>query len=232
MSFRELTRAFAVAAVFVVVGASAAHAVPTGHNSLTTFQNAASGASIPLTIDPLDFLTDSSGLLSTITRSAYTITDNDAPASMSENNNSAFCDGGAQPTTGCVTVTTGVNGFTFGFNSPINAFGFLLTKAQASVIPTMTLNGVLITGSYTPSSTLEFGFFGLIDTAATFSSVTLSGFTAGNLIGLDTVNFGTANVQQPPPGGGGSVPEPSASLLLLGGLPALWAAVRHARSRR
>ena len=220
MSQRDLKRFLAGVALVVGVGVSDAQAAPTTFNDLTSFQNAASSASITLSLDSLDFLADSLPL-DTITRPDYTVTDNDAPASMNENNNSAFCAGGAQPTTGCITVTTGPNGFTFAFGESINAFGLSIIKSPASSVPTVTLNGETITGDYEPNGSLEIGFFGLIDTAASFSSVTLSGITAGNLLGLDDVRYGAAEDVTPP------VPEPAGVMLLLGGLSGLWAVARR-----
>lgn len=225
MSQRHLKRLLVFVALVAVVGAREAQAAPTTFNDLTTFQNAAASASITLSVDNLDFLVDS-GPFITITRPDFSVTDNDPPASMDQNNNSAFCAGGAQPTTGCITATTGANGFTFTFGDSINAFGLFVIKSPASNVPTLTLNDESITGSYQANGSLEIGFFGLIDDASPFTSVTLSGISAGNLLGFDDVNFGAAEPVTP------SVPEPSSLALLLGGLSGLGAVVRRARARR
>ena len=225
MSQRHLKWFLVFVALVAVVGAGEAQAALTTFNDLTSFQNAAATASITLSVDNLDFLLDA-GPFVTITRPDFTVTDNDLPASMDEQNNSAFCRGGAQATTGCITATTGANGFTFAFGDSINAFGLFVIKSPASNVPTLTLNDESITGNYAASGSLQIGFFGLIDDASPFTSVTLSGITAGNLLGFDDVNFGAAEPVTP------SVPEPSSLALLLGGLSGLGAVVRRARARR
>lgn len=223
MNKRDLKRIVACAALLVVIGAAEAHAVPTTFNDLTLFQTAASAASIPLTLDSLDFLIDS-GLLSTITRPDYTVTDNDPPGSMIENNNSTSCDGGAQPTTGCITVTVGANGVTFTFDNAIDAFGLLVSKSDLASVPTISLNGNVIAGNYADDGSFDRGFFGLIDATTSFTSVTLAGVSPGTQPGLDSVRYG-AVTDNP-------VPEPSSVLLLLGGLSGLGTVLWRQRSVR
>ena len=128
MSKRHLKWFSVFVALVVVAGVGEAQATLTTFNDLTTFQNAAASASITLSVDNLDFLVDS-GPFITITRPDFSVTDNDPPATMDQNNNSAFCAGGAQPTTGCITATTGANGFTFTFGDAINAFGLFAPRA-------------------------------------------------------------------------------------------------------
>jgi hypothetical protein len=221
---RDLKRLLAGVALVVAASATEAQAALTTFNDLNDFLNAASSASIPLSLDTLDFLADGA-LTTTITRPDYTVTDNDAPGSMNEQNNSAFCNGGAQPTTGCITITMGANGATFSFGSSINAFGLLVSKSTLATAPALTLNGNLITADYSSNGpSIDIGFFGLIDDGSAFSSVILSGATAGTQLGLDDVRYGA--IEETPPSGG-AVPEPSALALLLGGASGLWAVVRR-----
>lgn len=210
-------------ALALTLGVTDALAVPTTFDNLAAFQTGAAGQSITLGVDEFDGIADSS-FQPSIDRGPYLVTPNDVGISLGSGTNSAFCEGGAAAAEGCLIVTTGANGFTFTFDSPINAFGLIFIKANLSTIPSVTLNGNAITGSYTPQgSDHGIGFFGLIDTNS-FTSVILSGVTAGNQFGLDTLNYGTVDETSP-------VPEPSTLALLLGGVPGMWAAVRYARSR-
>jgi hypothetical protein len=197
-------------------------AVPTPYNTLGAFQTAA--GTITLSIDEFDGIAFSD-FQASIDRGPYLVARNDAGISLGSDTNSPFCQGGAAVGEGCLVVTTGPNGFTFTFDSPINAFGLAFIKANASTIPSVTLNGIAITGSYAAQgSEHAIGFFGLIDTAS-FSSVVLSGVTAGNKFGMDTLRYGAGTPAS-------SVPEPSTLALLLGGVPGMWAAVRYARRSR
>jgi hypothetical protein len=222
---RDLQRLLAGVALIVAASATDAQAATTTFNDLGDFLSAAASASIPLSLDTLDFLADA-GPFTTITRPDYSVTDNDPPASMDQSNFSAFCNGGAQPTTGCITITMGANGATFSFGSAINAFGLMVSKSTLATVPTLTLNGNTITGDYDPNGaeSIEIGFFGLIDDTTAFSDVALAGVSAGNLLGFDDVRYGA--VEETPPSGG-AVPEPTALGLLLGGASGLWAVARR-----
>ncbi|MGE3933151.1 MAG: hypothetical protein AB7F67_07860 [Rhodospirillaceae bacterium] len=218
-------RATAILCALCAFGMGAASAAPITYNSESTFLTAATTASIGLTLDSLDFAADGGSNLLSVARTGYTIDDNDSPGSLSEQNFSTACAGGAQPTTGCVVVTIGANGVTFNFASAINAFGLLVNKSVlATGLTSLTLNGLSISGVFNPnppsSTDALIGFFGLIDTMSSFSTVTLAGIPAGPLLGLDDVRFGALEST--------AVSEPAALVAIFGlALAGLAAAARR-----
>jgi hypothetical protein len=211
-------------ALVVALAVADALAVPNTYNTLGAFQTAA--GTIILSIDEFDGIGFTDFEIS-IDRGPYSVSvlPADVGFGLGSQTESDFCEGGAIAGEGCLVVTMNPNGLTFTFDSPINAFGFAFIQANASDIPSVTLNGNLITGSYTPQlPDHEIGFFGLIDTVS-FTTVVLSGVSAGKQFGLDTLRYGAGTPAT-------SVPEPSTLALLLGGVPGMWAAVRYARRSR
>jgi hypothetical protein len=215
---------------------STAHAAAVGYSSQSTFSADAATDSISLTLDNLDNVANASGLAS-VSRPGYTISTAAVPPTLfTTTNNSAFCAGGANPSTGCAGGTFSQNAgvaqpFVFQFNSSVNAVGFELinglpnTPAIAS-LPIMILDGVdagttvTVTGSYiNNSSGIPEGFFGTIDTGASFTKIQISA-TPGTLTGIDNVQFGASTVAPVPgPIVGAGVPG---LILASGGLLGWW----------
>jgi hypothetical protein len=148
---------------------STAQAASIGFSTQSTFNAAAAANSIPLTTDNLNDVADSA-LSSSLSRLGYTISG--PPNSLGFQNNSAFCSGGANPSTGCITGTFGqISGvpqpFIFQLNASANAFGFELSVANdLSGEPAITSLGIRIldgadagatlgiTGTYCPNGSL------------------------------------------------------------------------------
>lgn len=89
------------------------------------------------------------------------------------------------------------NSGTFTFLAPINAFGIDFGFVGATT-PSVTLNGEQY-------SSANGGFFGILDTAASFTTVSYAALGSGSL--LDNVTYGRPNQQ--------AVPEPASLALML-----------------
>lgn len=103
------------------------------------------------------------------------------------------------------------NSGTFTFLAPINAFGIDF-GFNGSATPSVTLNGEQY-------SRANGGFFGILDTAATFTTVSYASLGSGSL--LDNVTYGATNQQ--------AVPEPASLALLMIGLSGIGAMRRRPR---
>jgi hypothetical protein len=133
-------------ALVVALAVADALAVPNTYNTLGAFQTAA--GTIILSIDEFDGIGFTDFEIS-IDRGPYSVSvlPADVGFGLGSQTESDFCEGGAIAGEGCLVVTMNPNGLTFTFDSPINAFGLAFIKANASTIPSVTLNGVEITGS-------------------------------------------------------------------------------------
>lgn len=205
------TRYFsAIFAAILVWWVSAAQAATVTYNDLSTFQSAASGASISLTVDDFGDITTTAFGLASVTRSGYTITDNDVNPTLEEHDDAPYCSQASSPHS-CVKGggLNSINGFTFTFDDPVNAFGFLAGAAGTDFSFSLSLDGTSIANTLTLNGSAKFGFFGLISDDP-FTSVLVTG--NGNFVAFDDVTYGAA----PSP-----VPVPASLPLFAAGLAGL-----------
>lgn len=189
------------AAGFLGSAAAVSEAAPITYNSKTAFTNAVKAApTIALLTDKLDFSSDA-GPLSKITRSKFTV--QTSASILIQNWYSAFCSGGAKPTTGCITVgALPTSGVTFTFGTARKAFGLIVTKSVLASVGSLKLtikSGTTSKGTFTVTpvfgangaeTAIKAAFIGVIDRSSTFTSVTIKPPQAGISFGFDNVQFG------------------------------------------
>lgn len=131
-------------------------------------------------------------------------------------------------TIGIVDIGSDGNFVTFSFDSPVNAVSlYVLDPLDTRLTGTLTLsnnNGASQLLFSAPLPDLSQQFVGLIDTAATFSSITVSVTQEDEGIEFDSLRFGVIDFDAPT-----SVPEPSTLLLLFSSLAAIGVARRRRR---
>ena len=204
-----------------------AQAAPTFYNSEAAFMAAAAG--IPLTTETFNNYSGSNTKNITNLASGLNISSN---ADLSDANDDVNCaDNGKGKGKGkdkdngnCISFSTPKKGssqeFTFD-SGAINAFGLFLGDLATtgwSTLMLKTSNGDTTSYSLNSGRGSDRYYFGLVDLAATFTSVTLTNSAENDLVYIDNVSWGKGNV----------VPEPGILAMLGLGL----AGVAVARRRR
>jgi hypothetical protein len=185
----------------IAFGLIACLATLSAQASILTFTDRAAfqAAVAGYTVDNLNNLTDGEGRDASINRGDYTIHIESygcasGPGQCGDNSASGF----VYP-----AYLWTYNAGTFDFANAINAFGIDFGM-YGSPLATVSLNGLQY-------SKTNGGFFGIIDTENSFTSVRYAAGGSGSL--LDNVTYGVAGAQE--------VPEPGSIALLLIGVAGL-----------
>jgi hypothetical protein len=193
--------------------AVSASAAPVTYTSLTgdasAFTAATASAGISLTVDSYEDL--SAGVVDygqNLSRTGYSIS-----AASLYNNSIALRSTDVYPISGyrSMILYQGTDPLTFTFGAPINAFGITFADVDVNVVGTFVVS---INGG-TAQTLLSSGagndlvyFFGIIDQAATFSSIAFDRIGVADGYYFDLVRLGSPAV----------VPIPAAAPLFLSGL--------------
>ena len=193
---KAIMRAMALLSAFVVTNANA---VPVHFTSLSAdssaFDTAAAAAGITLQVD--DFEDLGAGLVDygqNLSRVGYDISTDSLAAgrSLRSTDDLLFLIEGSVS----MILFNGTDPLTFDLDTPANAFAITFNdldmSAFATGIFTVSIDGGAATTLLDSSSGNDLDyFFGVIDQASTFSSITFDR-TEGDGYGFDIVNFGTA----------------------------------------